>query len=605
MKTAIKSKAEINRKTEKPKKQTTKSFAIPEGERESIALDLIDYHPSNRRRLFNQNTLQELAADIALHGLIHDVTVRPKPDGRFELLAGRRRTEASRIACLKTISAHIVDVTDDVAKEIIFSENAHRENPHPLDDALLIAEMQEAKKTTKEIALRLCKSESFVLGRAKLIALIEPFQEIFIADKMTLQEALQLAAIAPESQLDFFEENCSDWKEDEDFELGELSYELRRYTYDLTKAPFDIKDKKLVPEAGACSRCPFNTATMSTLFPDEAQHAICTNKACYHNKCSMHYQANLVALFAEQPAALVVSSNIAESLKKAVEQFPAANGLPIYDRYNVQLVNAPQLPDKADYTEDNEDGSETLFDETAFAQAMEEYENDLHEYNQMIEKGTIIKGLQITSGEMAIVYFIEGRYTVSSSTPKQTAKEVQEAIKAGTVTAELLQGEIERLETREKRAKELDREKVQLRVHEEFIKQIKSPSETALTQADHIAARLLVYHSLDYTNKNEVDKALQLKDAQTNEGLYQLLAALTDVQFSYLIRMALAGKSDSKFPNNITAYTLYQTAAAAGVDVGAIESLQQQKAIERQKTCDENINKTRERINQLEPQEAD
>lgn len=601
MKTAIKKK-EAQRKAVR---QTTTADVIPDGERESIALDLIDYHPSNRRRLSNQSALQELAADIALHGLIHDVTVRRKPDGRYELLAGRRRTEASRIACLKTIRAHIVDVTDDVAKEIIFSENAHRENPHPLDDALLIGEMQEAKKSTKEIALCLCKSETFVLGRAKLIALIEPFQEMFIADKMTLHEALQLAAIAPESQLDFFEENCSDWKEDEDFELGELSYELRRYTYDLTKAPFDIKDKKLVPEAGACSHCPFNTATMSTLFPDEAQHAICTNKTCYHNKCSMHYQTHLVALFAEQPAALVVSSNIAESLKKTVEQFPAANGLPIYDRYNVQLINAPSLPDKTDYTEDNEDGSETSFDETAFAQAMEEYDNDLHEYNQMVEKGTIIKGLQITSGDIAIVHFIEGRYTASDSAPKQTAKEVQEAIKAGTVTTELLQGEIERLQTREKRAKELDIEKVQLRVHEEFIKQIKSPSENALTQADHIAARLLVYHSLDYSHKSEVDKALHLKDAQTNEALYQLLAALTDVQYSYLIRMALAGKSDSKFPNNITAYTLCQTAAAAGVDVAAIESAQQQKAIERRKTCDENISKAQDRINQMGPMEAD
>jgi ParB family chromosome partitioning protein len=538
-----------------------------------------------------------------VHDLIHDITVRLKEDGRYELIVGERRLRAARIAKLKTIPAKIVVLSDALAKEIIFSENVHRENKHPLDEALNIADMQSAGKSTKEIALRLCKSETFVLGRAKLLSLIEPFQEIFVAGKMSLQEALQIATIAQESQQEFVEENCTDWQ-DEDFSLGELSYELRPYTYNLTKAPFDVKDKKLVPEAGACTRCPFNTATMSTLFPEEAEHAICTNRTCYHNKCSMHYQLRLAGLFGEKPNAIVVSSHISESLKRAVEAFPESTGLPVYDRHSVQLVNPPQAPDQKDYTEDNEDGSDSCIDETAFAQAVKEYENDLHEYNQMIEKGTIIKGLQITAVDVSIVYFINGKFTDSQVAPKQTAREVQEAIKAGTETPELLQGEMERLKTKEVRAKELDKEKVQLQVHGTFLEKAAKPSGSGLTQADHIAARLLVYQSLDYTHKHQVEKAFHLNEAATNEALYKMLADLTDTQYSYLIRLALAGKSDSKYPNNITGYTLYQTATGAGIDVTVIEAAQQQKATEREQTCNERIQDLERRIEAMKTKAA-
>ena len=95
MKTAIKNRAGVNRKAAKTKAQTANAVPIPDDERKSIALDLIDFHPSNRRRFFNEKALLELAEDIAIHGLLHDIIVRPKTSGRYELLAGRRRTTAS------------------------------------------------------------------------------------------------------------------------------------------------------------------------------------------------------------------------------------------------------------------------------------------------------------------------------------------------------------------------------------------------------------------------------------------------------------------------------------------------------------------------------
>ena len=604
MKTAIKRKAVAKKSVKQKEKQVRTSVPIPEGERKRIETDLIDFSPFNRRRFFNEKTLQELAADIAVHDLIHDITVRLKGDGRYELIVGERRLRAARIAKLKTVPAKIVIIADQLAKEIIFSENAHRENPHPLDEALLIADMQQEKKSTKEIALRLGKSESFVFARTKLLTLIEPFQEIFIADKMTLEQALQIATIAPESQLEFFEDNCEGWNEDDDFELDNLGYALKRYTYDLTRAPFSIKDKKLLSDVGACSNCPFNTATLKTLFPEDAKEAICTNKSCFQRKCTAHYQIQLAKLFEEKPEAIVLSTGVAEVIRKTIETIPEAENLPIYDRYNITIVPAPEEPDKDDYTDNTGEEGEPYFDEAAYNQALEEYQSDSDEYNNMIQNNILIKGLMLTPAEAGIAYFTNEKNRVTCA-PKQTAKEVQEAVKSGVATPEMLQTEIERLEAKEKRAKEIDREKIQLKVHGQFKELIsKLTNNRELTCADQIAARLLAYQSLDYSARKEVDATLLIANDITKEDLYDALANLSEVQVSYVIRMALASKSDGKFPTTLTAYALYKTAESAGVNVAAIEDEQKQKATERQKVCDQRINDLKDGIEEMKKDAA-
>lgn len=606
MKTTIKKKVVAKKNARQPKKQKERSLTIPEGINENIDESLIDFSPFNRRRLYNQKALEELADDIKMHGVIHNITVRRKTVGRYELIIGNRRVRAARIAGLKLIPAKIVDIPEELAKEIVFSENAHRENKHPLDEAAEIADMQADKKSTKEIALRLGKSESFVCGRIRLLDLIEPFQEMFMADKLTIEQALQIATIAANSQEEFFNDNFEGWQEQEDFELDNLGYALRRYTYDLTRAPFDIKDKKLLPKAGACSNCPFNTATLKTLFPDEATEAICTNKSCYQNKCGAHYQTRLTKLLEEKPAAIILRTGIPDSIKKAIQAIPQAEALPVYDEYNVTAVHAPEPPDKKDYTDDAGE-EEPYFDETAFNQALEEYQTDMEEYDQMMKNGEVIKGLCISSTVCNIVYFRNSKRGVGAA-PTQTAKAVQEAIKEGVATPELLQGEIARLQEKEKRAKELDREKVQLKVHEQFKEHVsKLTNNRALTDADNVAIRLLAYQSLDYSIRNEVDAVLFIENGLTKDTMYkvhEVLANLNEVQCSYLVRMALASKSDAKYPNTITAYTLYKTAESAGVNVAAIEEDQNKKAVEREKVYKVRVQDLERRIEKLKKEAA-
>ena len=181
---------------------------------------------------------------------------------------------------------------------------------------------------------------------------------------------------------------------------------------------------------------------------------------------------------------------------------------------------------------------------------------------------------------------------------------VQEAIKIGTATTELLESAIDGIKQREQRAKELDIEKVQKLVHEQFSEKACELSANAgLTDVDLIAARLLVYQSLDFSSRQKVDevlfKHLNRNGRQTNEKFYEALKVLTDQQYCFLIRMAIAGKSDSRYPTNETGITLYKVAEAAGIDVKKVEKEQQEKATARGERVKERLKDLQKRKTKL------
>jgi ParB family transcriptional regulator, chromosome partitioning protein len=102
-----------------------------------------------------------------------------------------------------------------------------------------------------------------------------------------------------------------------------------------------------------------------------------------------------------------------------------------------------------------------------------------------------------------------------------------------------------------------------------------------LTEADHVAARLVVYQSLDFSTRRIVDAALFGEcenEFECHDDIYESLKQLTDQQYAYLIRMSVLGKSESKLPNHETGKCLYKIAEAAGTDVKAIEEGQYEKA---------------------------
>ena len=70
--------------------------APPESGIAEIALDQIVRDRYQPRRIFTEESLNELAASIRAQGLMQPIVVRPRPQGGYELIAGERRWRAAR-----------------------------------------------------------------------------------------------------------------------------------------------------------------------------------------------------------------------------------------------------------------------------------------------------------------------------------------------------------------------------------------------------------------------------------------------------------------------------------------------------------------------------
>ena len=65
---------------------------------DTLPLREIEPDPEQPRKTFDEETLGELAASIAEHGLLQPIAVRPRPRGGYSIVAGERRWRACRMA---------------------------------------------------------------------------------------------------------------------------------------------------------------------------------------------------------------------------------------------------------------------------------------------------------------------------------------------------------------------------------------------------------------------------------------------------------------------------------------------------------------------------
>lgn len=82
------------------------------------------------------SNVEELAASIREKGLLSPLTVRPLPDGLFEILVGQRRYLACKLVPLDPVPCLIREgLSDADAISLSLIENVHRADMHPIDKA--------------------------------------------------------------------------------------------------------------------------------------------------------------------------------------------------------------------------------------------------------------------------------------------------------------------------------------------------------------------------------------------------------------------------------------------------------------------------------------
>lgn len=241
---------------------------------------------TNPRRMFDPKRLAELTESVRQHGIVQALLVRPVGED-FELVAGSRRYRAAKDAGLLEVPCFVRTLTDKQALELQIVENEHRDGVHPVDEGAAFRRLiDEHGYTVELLADKLNRSPRFVYGRMALANLPVKVLELFVNGKIELSIAQLLTTVAPELVDQAAKEIEGGWWDSD----GPMSFRQARalvremYQCELKSAPFDTGDATLVPEAGACGKCPHSTANQRGLF-DQVEDAAKTPAMCTRPEC--------------------------------------------------------------------------------------------------------------------------------------------------------------------------------------------------------------------------------------------------------------------------------------------------------------------------------
>ncbi len=269
--------------------------------------------PTNPRRRINEESIESLAGSIGTQGILEPLIVRQK-DTKYEIVCGERRYRAAgavkdkdgKLAPLEVLPCLVRDLTEEQVLDIQIHENLHREDVHPMDEAYGYQFLKEKLNCdVKELAIRVGKSEGYVLNRLKLNSLIKEAQKDIDDNHLPLVYALEIAKYTPEIQKYIYGEV---YKKEGKYQKGDYIYEpvkgqtvpFKSFTEWintnihrlLSKAPFDAKATNLRSDGLACVKCPERTGAVVSLFEPNriGKKDACLNPACYVSKAKNHVE---------------------------------------------------------------------------------------------------------------------------------------------------------------------------------------------------------------------------------------------------------------------------------------------------------------------------
>lgn len=168
-----------------------------------VEIDIADIrsNPYQPRTHFDEEALKELAESIKEHGLLEPIIVKKSIKG-YELVAGERRTKASKLAGLKTIPAIIKDFNDLQMMELALIENIQREDLSAIEEANAYKKfIDNMGYTQEELANRFNKSRTYITNLLGLLKLPVSVQNMVMDGSITSSHARVLSKMEDENEI--------------------------------------------------------------------------------------------------------------------------------------------------------------------------------------------------------------------------------------------------------------------------------------------------------------------------------------------------------------------------------------------------------------------
>lgn len=247
--------------------------------------------PNQPRKEFNEADLHELAESIKNIGVLQPIAVHKAPeDIKFHLIYGERRLRASEMAGIADIPCILFDKLDDnTVLEMQIIENMQRKNINPMEESDAFQQLiSRGLITAEQIADRLGTSTKYIYDRLTLQRVIPEVQQAVKEGRLTVTHGKQFARMNEDDQKKVWEEV----HDDDTLTVADIRREISSiFQLELSKAPFNTTDTKLVKKAGSCLKCTKRSGCRPLLFEDIEERDVCFDAVCWEAKVNAHIEA--------------------------------------------------------------------------------------------------------------------------------------------------------------------------------------------------------------------------------------------------------------------------------------------------------------------------
>lgn len=193
----------------------------------------IDLLVPSENNFYGIREIEELAESIKEYGLMHNVVVRKRNDGKYEILSGERRFRALREIDCKKVPCRIIkdDVTELDAEVMLIQANMQQRELNLQEKMQGIKRLQEIYTEKRKIGEKLQGKTRDLIGKHLGISgvqvgryqkidkdLIEPLKEKLNSEDITVTQAHTLSSLTEEEQEIINDEikdlNCKEHKEE-------------------------------------------------------------------------------------------------------------------------------------------------------------------------------------------------------------------------------------------------------------------------------------------------------------------------------------------------------------------------------------------------------
>ncbi len=185
-----------------------------------IPLELLDDFPNHPFKVRDDEDMLELIESVTERGVLVPAMVRPKANGRYELISGHRRKRACECVGKDTMQCFVKDLDDAEAVIIMVDSNIQRSHIPPSEKAFaykmkLDAMNMQGKRTdltfsplgkklnsAKELAENTGDSQTQIYRYIRLTFLVPELLELVDEGRMKMRPAVELSYLDEDSQRD-------------------------------------------------------------------------------------------------------------------------------------------------------------------------------------------------------------------------------------------------------------------------------------------------------------------------------------------------------------------------------------------------------------------